>query len=350
MSTHAAARSVRTAIVVDVPIERAFAVFTEDFGAFKPAEHNMLGVEIAETVFEPRVGGYLYDRGVDGSECRWARVLAYEPPHRVLLSWTGSLRPTRRRPASGRSASSPKPRSAPASRSSTVASTATARVGKASAKASPATRAGPCTCSATPSGCRRTCDEADHRYGRGRAPAGGDPRLGHTYAVGSASVEGSACSSVAGVSLATSAVGCAAASLRAAFLACLRSRRSRTAFSRSRLAMVVRFLELDAMRHIPCRGVSSVSALAGSTNRSGVSAPPDVSREPCSPRPRGAAVGASGSPAWAMIQAMIAPASDPSARMAARSMTSPPDLLGRASRVTIARMASSSMLRPSSRR
>src|SRR6476659_8631098 len=43
MSTHAAATSVRTSIVVDVPIERAFAVFTEDFGAFKPAEHNMLG-------------------------------------------------------------------------------------------------------------------------------------------------------------------------------------------------------------------------------------------------------------------------------------------------------------------
>ena len=113
-----------------VPIERAFAVFTEDFGAFKPPEHNMLGVEIAETVFEPRVGGYLYDRGVDGSECRWARVLAYEPPHRVLLSWDISphwqLRPTRRRPASGRPASSPKPRSAPASRLSTAASTATA--------------------------------------------------------------------------------------------------------------------------------------------------------------------------------------------------------------------------------
>jgi uncharacterized protein YndB with AHSA1/START domain len=73
--------------VVDAPIERAFTVFTKDFGNFKPPEHNLLGVEIAETVFEPRVGGYLYDRGVDGSECRWARVLAYEPPYRLVLSW-----------------------------------------------------------------------------------------------------------------------------------------------------------------------------------------------------------------------------------------------------------------------
>jgi uncharacterized protein YndB with AHSA1/START domain len=87
MSTEAAGTSIRTSIVVEAPIERAFSVFTEDFGSFQPPEHNMLGVEIAETVFEPRAGGHLYDRGVDGSECRWARVLAYEPPSRVLLSW-----------------------------------------------------------------------------------------------------------------------------------------------------------------------------------------------------------------------------------------------------------------------
>jgi uncharacterized protein YndB with AHSA1/START domain len=89
MSTHtqATATTVRHSIVVQAPIERAFGVFTEEFGAFKPPEHNLLPVEIAETVFEPEVGGYLYDRGVDGSECRWARVLAYEPPHRVVISW-----------------------------------------------------------------------------------------------------------------------------------------------------------------------------------------------------------------------------------------------------------------------
>lgn len=74
-------------VVVNAPLERAFAVFTQQFGAFKPREHNLLAVPIAETVFEPRVGGHIYDRGVDGSVCRWARILVYEPPHRVVFSW-----------------------------------------------------------------------------------------------------------------------------------------------------------------------------------------------------------------------------------------------------------------------
>src|SRR6478609_6950994 len=87
MTQQAQATSIRHEIVVDAPIERAFSVFTEDFGAFKPRDHNLLSVEIAETVFEPRAGGRLYDRGVDGSECNWARVLVYEPPDRVVISW-----------------------------------------------------------------------------------------------------------------------------------------------------------------------------------------------------------------------------------------------------------------------
>jgi uncharacterized protein YndB with AHSA1/START domain len=87
MSTPATDTSVRHSIVVEAPIEIAFSVFTEGFDSFKPREHNMLDVDIAESVFEPRVGGHLYDRGVDGSECRWARVLAFEPPERVVFSW-----------------------------------------------------------------------------------------------------------------------------------------------------------------------------------------------------------------------------------------------------------------------
>lgn len=87
MSTQAAATSVRKSIAVQAPLDRAFSVFVEQFDRIKPHEHNLLAVEIAETVFEPRVGGHIYDRGVDGSECRWARVLAYEPPHRLVFSW-----------------------------------------------------------------------------------------------------------------------------------------------------------------------------------------------------------------------------------------------------------------------
>ena len=85
--TQTEAGVVRRQIVVDAPIDRAFAVFTERFGDFKPPEHNLLGAPIAETVFEPRVGGNIIDRAVDGSECRWARILAYEPPDRVVFSW-----------------------------------------------------------------------------------------------------------------------------------------------------------------------------------------------------------------------------------------------------------------------
>lgn len=78
---------VRRQIVVDLPIEQAFATFVERFGEFKPPEHNLLGADITETQFERRVGGHIYDRSSDGTECRWARVLAYEPPDRVVFSW-----------------------------------------------------------------------------------------------------------------------------------------------------------------------------------------------------------------------------------------------------------------------
>ena len=81
------APAVRRNIVVDAPIERAFTVFTDRFGDFKPPEHNLLAAPIAETVFEPRVGGGIVDRAVDGSECRWARILAFDPPDRVVFSW-----------------------------------------------------------------------------------------------------------------------------------------------------------------------------------------------------------------------------------------------------------------------
>ena len=74
-------------VTVQASKATAFATFTERFGDFKPREHSLLGAPIVETVFEPHVGGHIVDRAEDGSECRWARILAYEPPDRVVFSW-----------------------------------------------------------------------------------------------------------------------------------------------------------------------------------------------------------------------------------------------------------------------
>ena len=92
MTMQATDTSVRAEVVVDPPIERAFSVFTDDIGSWWNPDHHILDAELAEMVFEPREGGHIYDRGVDGSECRWARVLVFEPPNRVVFSWDISPR------------------------------------------------------------------------------------------------------------------------------------------------------------------------------------------------------------------------------------------------------------------
>lgn len=90
--TQAGGTAVRASIVVDAPVAEAFSVFTEDIGSWWNPDHHILDGELAEMVFEPRVGGHVYDRATDGKECRWARVLAYDPPRRFVISWDIDLR------------------------------------------------------------------------------------------------------------------------------------------------------------------------------------------------------------------------------------------------------------------
>jgi uncharacterized protein YndB with AHSA1/START domain len=85
--TSPAVEPIRKSVVVNSGVERAFALFTESFDAIKPRDHNLLSVPIAETVFEPRVGGHIYDVGSDGSRCAWSRVLVFDPPSRIVFSW-----------------------------------------------------------------------------------------------------------------------------------------------------------------------------------------------------------------------------------------------------------------------
>jgi uncharacterized protein YndB with AHSA1/START domain len=91
MTTQVTGSSVSRSIAVDVGIERAFAVFTEGIGTWWPESHHILDGELKEMVFEPRAGGHIRDIATDGGECRWSRVLEYEPPTRVVFSWDISL-------------------------------------------------------------------------------------------------------------------------------------------------------------------------------------------------------------------------------------------------------------------
>ena len=79
---------VRKSIVVKAAPERAFAVFTANMGRWWLRSHSINGgVPMKDVIIEPRVGGRWYELGEDGSQCDWGKVLAWEPPRRVLLGW-----------------------------------------------------------------------------------------------------------------------------------------------------------------------------------------------------------------------------------------------------------------------
>jgi len=78
---------VRQAITVAVPIDRAFHVFTSGFDAWWPREHHIGAADMSEAVLETRLDGRFYERCVDGSECEWGRVIAWDPPDHVALAW-----------------------------------------------------------------------------------------------------------------------------------------------------------------------------------------------------------------------------------------------------------------------
>jgi uncharacterized protein YndB with AHSA1/START domain len=79
--------SITRSVVVEAPLDKAFSIFTERIGDIKPPEHNLLGAPIVTTTLEPHVGGNIVDRDDHGNECRWATILAFDPPGRLVFSW-----------------------------------------------------------------------------------------------------------------------------------------------------------------------------------------------------------------------------------------------------------------------
>ena len=79
---------VRREIVVDASQARAFRVFTEEIGSWWPLATHHIAAKPAETaIIEPRAGGRWFERAADGSECLWGKVLVWDPPGRIVLSW-----------------------------------------------------------------------------------------------------------------------------------------------------------------------------------------------------------------------------------------------------------------------
>ncbi|WP_051342447.1 SRPBCC family protein [Pseudonocardia spinosispora] len=87
MTTTAPIPSITGTVTVAVPIDKAFGVFAGSIDVWWPHQFHIGAAEVAEVVLEPRDGGRWYERGVDGVECDWGRVLAWEPPHRLVFTW-----------------------------------------------------------------------------------------------------------------------------------------------------------------------------------------------------------------------------------------------------------------------
>ena len=78
---------VRKSLLVNAPQAHVFRTFTERINTWWPRPHHIGGKEPYTAIIEPRAGGRWFERADDGSECDWGRVLAWEPPRRVLLTW-----------------------------------------------------------------------------------------------------------------------------------------------------------------------------------------------------------------------------------------------------------------------
>jgi uncharacterized protein YndB with AHSA1/START domain len=84
---------VKTVTVACTP-EEAFGYFTADFGMWWPiATHSVVAYasefkdKPASVIFEPRVGGRIFERARAGEEHIWGSVLAWQPPARVVFSF-----------------------------------------------------------------------------------------------------------------------------------------------------------------------------------------------------------------------------------------------------------------------
>jgi uncharacterized protein YndB with AHSA1/START domain len=80
--------AVTTSVVVPLPPDQAFELFTDRFSEWWPKDSHHIGeADAAEVFLDARPGGRWYERAEDGTECDWGRVLEIDRPHRILMAW-----------------------------------------------------------------------------------------------------------------------------------------------------------------------------------------------------------------------------------------------------------------------
>lgn len=88
MAQRIAPAAIRKEIEVNAPAARAFEVFASRMGDWWHKEHSIArDTTQKDVVIEPSAGGRWYEVGADGSEHQWGKVLAYDPPRRLVLAW-----------------------------------------------------------------------------------------------------------------------------------------------------------------------------------------------------------------------------------------------------------------------
>jgi len=78
---------IRKSLIVKTDADKAFAVFTAKIGNWWPRAFTIGASPLKDVILEERGNGRWYERGEDGSECEWGKVLVWEPPTRVVLAW-----------------------------------------------------------------------------------------------------------------------------------------------------------------------------------------------------------------------------------------------------------------------
>ncbi|MFJ9694834.1 SRPBCC family protein [Kitasatospora sp. NPDC101183] len=78
---------VRKSVTVNASVDHCFTVFTERPKDWWPETHVLVKKERAGLAFEPGVGGRYYEWDVEGNEIAWGKVLTWEPPYRLSMTW-----------------------------------------------------------------------------------------------------------------------------------------------------------------------------------------------------------------------------------------------------------------------